>query len=121
MTRPLHEIARDIAATWPVPSPHAKAYLKAMHYLVGIEDNFAAGNARRIVRCFLLYSKQWQGTDAERIKAELREVSDGGPLAPRADVGSRSEPGTITGPLVCDLCKLPITDKFVHGHRVWGV
>src|SRR5438270_6888623 len=116
MPRPLHEIARDIAVAWPARSPHAKAYLKAMHYLVGIEDNFAAGNARRIVRCFLLYSKEWQGADADRIKTELREVSDGGPLAPRAnighggplapraDVGSRSEATTVNAPVVCDLC-----------------
>src|SRR5438045_9733752 len=74
-TRPLYAIAQEIAATWQMPSPHAKAYLKAMHYLVGIDDAFSAGNARRIVRCFLLYSKEWLGADADRIKEELREIS----------------------------------------------
>jgi hypothetical protein len=117
MPRPLHEIARDIAATWPTPSPHAKAYLKAMHYLIGIEDYFAAGNARRIVRCFLLYSKEWQGADADRIKTELREVSEGASVIPSRHVRS----GNITAPVVCELCKVPITDKFVHGNSVWGV
>ena len=134
MSRPLHQIARDIAATWPVPSPHAKAYLKAMHYLIGIEDNFAAGNAKRIVRCFLLYSKDWQGPDAERLKAELREIGEQGSTGvagaesskPRSAGSIRgfedSAPATqITAPVVCELCKLPIIDKFVHGHSVWGI
>ena len=117
MPRPLHEIARDIAATWQTPSPHAKAYLKAMHYLIGIEDSFAAGSARRIVRCFLLYSKEWQGADAERIKAELNEIGSGAPVVSTAT----AEAATVTAPVACELCKLPIIDKFVHGHSVWGV
>jgi hypothetical protein len=125
--RPLYQIALDIGATWQTPSPHAKAYLKAMRYLVDINDSFAAGNARRIVRCFLLYSKDWQGADAERIKEELREIGhqpeDCTPLAPRAATGSRSEPATIIAdvPAACELCALPIKGKYVHGRSVWGV
>src|SRR6266404_3660526 len=120
MPRPLHEIARDIAVTWPTASPHAKAYLKAMHYLIGIDDAFAAGNARRIVRCFLLYSKEWLGPDADRIKEELREISQQPEDAPALKVIA-APAANSDGPKVCELCKLRIIDKFVHGHSVWGV
>ena len=124
MPRPLHEIARDIAANWTTPSPHAKAYLKAMHYLIGIDDYFAAGNARRIVRCFLLYSKDWQGPDADRIKAELRDIGQQPESGASLLVGgaAASAPATqVSAPVACELCKLPILDKFVHGNSVWGV
>src|SRR6516225_6588426 len=125
MARPLFEIAREITAAWPVPSPHAKAYLKAMHYVIDIDDSFAAGSARRIVRCFLLYSKEWQGRDAERIKEELRAISLQAEATAPAVAALAAAPHTpaevgADGPSFCGLCKLAITDKFVHGHSVWG-
>jgi hypothetical protein len=112
--RPLYAIAHDIAATWPTPSPHAKTYLKAMHYLVDIDDVFVAGHARRIVRFFLLYSKEWQGAAAERIRAELSEIS----RQPRAN--KHILPVAKT-PALCELCGIPIQDKYVYGHSVWHV
>ncbi len=120
MTRPLYQIALEIDAHWPTPSPHAKAYLKAMRYLIGIEDAFSAGHARRIVRCFLLYSKEWQGEEAERIKAELRDL---GKLE-RDDVtplpASQGPPAGVE-PAACELCTGPIRGKYVHGTSVFGV
>jgi hypothetical protein len=118
-TRPLYEIAREIAARWPTASPHAKAYLKAMHYLVDIEDSFAAGHARKVVRSFLLYSKEWQGDVAERVKAELRELSKQPEGAATDRPGGNAVRRGVPG--VCELCTLQIRDKFVHGHSVWGV
>jgi hypothetical protein len=40
MSRPIHEIARDVNATWSKVSPYAQPYLDAMSYLTSIDDDY---------------------------------------------------------------------------------
>ena len=35
---PLYLLGREIVASWPSPDPHARAYLKALHYLVDMDS-----------------------------------------------------------------------------------
>ena len=75
MTRPLFEIAKEIAGDWKTPSPQAKAYLKGLYYLLGMDDHSSPTWMRwRPVRMFLLYSKEWCGPTADRVKAELQDM-----------------------------------------------
>jgi hypothetical protein len=74
MPRPLFEIAREISIDWTNPSPSAKTYLKGMYYLLGMDDHVADLDSATTIRMFLLYSKQWTGQNAERIKVELQNM-----------------------------------------------
>ena len=74
MSRPLFKIAMEIASDWHVPSPQAKAYLKGMYYLLGMDDRSADLDAHTTVRFFLLYAKEWHGPVSERIKKELQDM-----------------------------------------------
>jgi hypothetical protein len=70
--RPIHEIARDIEATWPNVHYTAYPYLSAMRGLVTVQDRFFEDDARGIIIRFLGNATTWRGEDARRIKAELR-------------------------------------------------
>lgn len=72
--RPLHVIARDIAANWPRVNYAAVPYLDAMRQLDKITDNYICDPADHIVRYFLSNATSWRGDDARRIKAELRAM-----------------------------------------------
>lgn len=74
MTRPIHEIAREIRRTWDKPYFAARPYLDAMQDLEGVNDPYYAEDAKTIVSYFLGNAKTWRGEDAKRIKAELREL-----------------------------------------------
>src|ERR1017187_6681509 len=74
MSRPLFDIAREIASDWKTPSNQSKTYLKGMFYLLGMDDRVADLDASTAVRMFMLYSKEWTGPGADRIKAELAKM-----------------------------------------------
>lgn len=74
MSRPLFDIAREIASDWKTPTPQARTYLKGLYYLLGMDDRAADLDASTAVRMFLLYSKEWTGPVAERVKAELMQM-----------------------------------------------
>lgn len=74
MTRPLHEIARDISKHWPKVNYAAKPYLEAMSSLNSIDDNYYHDTARSVVLYFLSNAATWRGEDAKRIKAELKSM-----------------------------------------------
>lgn len=122
MARPLFEIARDIVADWPAPSPQAKTYLKGLHYLLGMDDRVADLDAMTTVRMFLLYSKPWTGPVAERIKAELQAMRSA--HAPgNADLLKEcvfpASQQAIDG---CELCHVSLGQpgKFVDGYTHWN-
>lgn len=79
-TRPLHEIAAEIYATWRNAAGKstiyfgAVPYVEAMAQLDSITDMFYADRASDIVVYFLGNANTWRGEDAKRIKAELREM-----------------------------------------------
>ena len=70
--RPLHVIANEIRATWNNVSPYAKPYLDAMLHLQSIDDNYYLDSGRSVVMYFLSNASGYRGTDARRIKAELK-------------------------------------------------
>ena len=74
MTRPIHEIARDVNATWSKVSPYAQPYLDAMQYLTTINDDYYLDSGRSVVLYFLSNAATWRGDDARRIKKELKEM-----------------------------------------------
>jgi hypothetical protein len=76
-TRPLREIAREIARTWPRVNYAAAPYLRALHDLEGIDDAYGLDPAPEIVARFLCNAGTWRGEDARRIKAELRAILEG--------------------------------------------
>jgi hypothetical protein len=73
-TRPIHEIARDVNATWSKVSPYAQPYLDAMSYLTTINDDYYLDSGRSVVLYFLSNAASWRGDDARRIKKELKEM-----------------------------------------------
>jgi hypothetical protein len=52
----------------------ATPYLRAMFYLVSVNDNYQLDSGRDIVQRFLCNVGGWRGEDARRIKHELREL-----------------------------------------------
>ena len=78
--RPLHKIAAEIDADWPLDSKSpvsrhwAEPYLNAMRSLNSIEDSYGADDARSVVLYFLSNATQWRGPTAKRIKAEVKEI-----------------------------------------------
>ncbi len=72
--RPLHIIAGDIARNWANPSPHARPYIRAMHDVSSIHDAYYSDTARDVVLYFLSNAATWRGSDAKRVKDELRAM-----------------------------------------------
>lgn len=72
MTRPIHEIAQDIAAHWTSVNYAAVPYLRAMGHMVEITDNYGADSGRSVVLYFLNNAKAFRGPVAQDLKAELR-------------------------------------------------
>ena len=73
-TRPLHVIARDIRTNWPKPYFGAVPYLDAMLELESITDDYYADTAKSVVIYFLANATTWRGTEARRVKAELKAM-----------------------------------------------
>ena len=75
MSRPLHEIAREIRRDWGAKINYAaKPYLEAMGCLDSIRDNYYDDSARSVVAYFLANASTWRGETAKRIKAELKAM-----------------------------------------------
>lgn len=72
MTRPLHEIAREIRSDWKKVNYAAVPYLEAMGTLNSIEDNYIFDSGRSVVLYFLSNASSWRGDVARRIKKELK-------------------------------------------------
>jgi len=71
--RPLSTIAREIQLTWGAKVNFAaRPYLDAMKELNSISDPFYHDSGESIVLYFLSNAKAWRGSDARRIKAELK-------------------------------------------------
>jgi len=74
MTRPLHEIARDIKADWKNVYFGAVPYLDAMQQLDSIDGMFYEDSAKSVVLYFLSNAQSWRGEKARALKAELRAL-----------------------------------------------
>ena len=75
MTRPLHEIAREIRNDWKRPYFGAEPYLDAMFSLDSITDNFMYDSGHSVVLYFLANAQTWKGDTARRVKAELKAMT----------------------------------------------
>lgn len=75
MSRPLHEIAREIRRDWKKVSPYAEPYLDAMHTLTSIDQDYYADSGKSVVLYFLANASGWRGEGAKRIKAELKQLT----------------------------------------------
>lgn len=75
-TRTLTEIADDIYHTWGPKKIYyaARPYVEAMATLDSITDYYLNDTGEDIVRRFLTNATYWRGTDARRIKLELRSM-----------------------------------------------
>ena len=74
MPRPLFIIAADIYHNWPRASIHALPYIHAMRHLNTMRDSYGADSATTIITYFLSNATHWRGPEAQRIKAELRDL-----------------------------------------------
>jgi hypothetical protein len=122
MSRPLFDIAREIATDWKTPSHQARTYLKAMYYLLGMDDWVADLDASTAVRMFLLYSREWTGPTAERIKAELVKMRSS--VSPtNADLLAAGNFTPLAMSLSsCEMCdaSLGTPAKCVDAYTHWG-
>lgn len=73
-TRPICEIADEIIANWPSPYFGAVPYLQALSDLNTIEEDYGADSARSIVLYFLANAQTFRGTEARRLKKELKAL-----------------------------------------------
>lgn len=71
-TRPIYTIAREVQADWKNVWYGAVPYLRAMHQLNSINDNYYEDPAREVIRYFLSNASNWRGPVARQIKAELK-------------------------------------------------
>jgi len=74
MSRPIHEISREIRADWLKPYFGAVPYLIAMETLTSTSDNYGCDSARSVLAYFLSNATTWRGPTARRIKTELKEM-----------------------------------------------
>lgn len=76
--RPIHQIAREIAADWQGIgkgiSPYARPYLSAMLSLDNIGDKYGLDSADSVIRYFLSNAASYRGENAKRLKAELKQI-----------------------------------------------
>lgn len=73
--RPLHEIAAEITERWKRVKFEAIPYLEAMEQLTSVDHYHGQDSGRYIVIQFLSNAHSWYGSDARRIKAELRKMA----------------------------------------------
>jgi len=74
-TRPLYDIAEEIANTWGDKVKYsALPYLRAMQSMDKVSDPYMYDSGDSVVRYFLANATGWRGEDAKRIKAELKAM-----------------------------------------------
>ena len=122
MARPLFEIAKEISADWPAITPQAKSYLKGMFYLLGMDDRVADLDATTTVRMFLLYSKEWTGPVAERVKAELQGMRTKNTPTCAELLREHTFAKADAALTHCELCDIGLGSpaKYVDGYTHWG-
>ena len=74
MTRPIHEIAREIKVDWKNVYFGAVPYLVAMASLDKITDNYYQDSGKSVVMYFLANAQTWRGPVARRVKKELKAM-----------------------------------------------
>lgn len=74
MTRPIHEIAKEIHENWKHVNYAALPYLNAMDTLTDITDHYRCNAAGSIIIYFLANATTWRGDVARRIKLELNAI-----------------------------------------------
>ena len=74
MSRPIHEIARDIRKNWKNVYFGAVPYLDAMRDLDSIKENYLYDSGESVVRYFLANATSWRGDVARSIKQELKDL-----------------------------------------------
>lgn len=119
MSRPLFDIAREIAADWANPSTQAKTYLKGLHYLLGMDDRVADLDATTAVRMFLLYSKEWTGPVAERVKAELTGMRKTNAPSNTDLLQADRFPVSDLTLSHCESCDAPLAGKLIDAYTHW--
>lgn len=72
--RPLYVIASEISRGWPKVYFGAVPYLRALHSLGDISENYGCDSAESVVLYFLSNATTWRGEEARRIKAELKSI-----------------------------------------------
>ncbi len=75
--RPLYVIAADIRANWPKPYFGAVPYIFALRHLNQITEPYGLDSGTSIVAYFLANAATWRGSEARRIKQELRDILKG--------------------------------------------
>lgn len=74
--RPIDIIAYEIINDWENISEEAIPYLKAMIHLTDIDDTYGNDSALNIIGYFLANSENYTGEKAEKLKQELKNISD---------------------------------------------
>lgn len=72
--RSLSTIAREIRKEWPRVYFGAVPYLDAMATMDSIHDPYGYDSGESIVIYFLSNAATWRGSEARRIKAELKAM-----------------------------------------------
>src|SRR5205823_2269422 len=96
-------------------------YLKGMFYLLGMDDCVADLDAMTAVRMFLLYSRDWKGTVADRVKAELSSMrSSHRPT--NAELLAAIPFAVAEQANTCEMCDIVLGTpaKLVECHTHWG-
>lgn len=76
--RPISTIAQEITKSWKTINYAALPYVNAMFKLKSINDKCGADSGKSIVLYFLSNATTWRGSDARRIKKELRHIIKAG-------------------------------------------
>jgi hypothetical protein len=74
MSRSLKDIAADIRANWIPVHGSAEEYVAAMEKLNNVNDRYGADPAVAVLSYFLAAAATWKGSDAQRIKAEIKAI-----------------------------------------------
>ena len=92
-TRRLPQVAADIRRHWAQPYYAAVPYIEAMDNLQSLSGRYGGDDGATVVTNFLSLSGMWSGREADRIKAELRDM-----------VGIQPPSSPATGPCACPMC-----------------
>ena len=79
--RSLSVIANEIRKDWKNVYFGAVPYLQAMASLDTMKDMYGCDSAQTVVIYFLGNANAWRGDTAKRIKAELKAMNAGKPVA----------------------------------------
>ena len=75
MSRPIYQIAQEIASEWKNVNYAAKPYLDAMYSLNSIDDKYILDSGKSVVLYFLGNARSFKGPKAKELKAELKKLA----------------------------------------------